>query len=484
MPSQGLQQTQRLALQQTLSPQMQQSLQILQVPAMELRTLVQQEMMTNPVLEETPVDEITSKDEKSDPEEIENQAESGQNETDDKEFEALARLDQEWRDYFASTGPPRRRNSEEEEQRRAFLESISKSETLQEHLASQLQLLELGDALRAQCESIIGNLDERGYLIATPEELHSWNNGSAGAIDLALQIVQSFDPIGVGARDLRECLRLQLKRLGHSEDSLAWRIVSNHLDDLAQKRHAEIAQAQKVSLEEVHRAATLIGTLNPHPGSPFAANENRYITPDLLVQKVDEKWVMQINDDWLPHPRISNVYKDILGQSGQEQEVKRYVRERIRAGKFLIRSIHQRQHTILNIAEEILRVQIEFFEHGRGFLKPLTMLEVAKVVSVHETTVGRAIAGKYMQTPHGIFELKYFFTPGIRTADGQSISQEAIKQTIRDLVSHEAPDQPLSDQDIMQALLSRGIPIARRTVAKYREELKILPSHQRKAKPS
>jgi RNA polymerase sigma-54 factor len=482
MPDQGLQQVQRLGLQQTLSPQMQQSLQILQAPALELRTLVQQEMLVNPTIEEVPVEEGPSREEPSDPAQIEQHAGNEPTESTDKEFAELAQLDQEWRDYFAATNLPVRRSAEEDQQRRAFFESIVKPQNLHDHLLDQLRLLETTDDERALCEIIIGNLDERGYLNSSLEEISTVHHASVDQLQNALSIVQSLDPIGVGARDLRECLQLQLERLGHGKDSLAWQIVQNHLEDMAAKRYAEIASARRVDLEQARRAVALIGTCDPRPGSRFGANESQYITPELLVQKVGNEWVVIMNDDWLPRIRISNTYKDILGSSGHQAEVKSYVRERIRAGKFLIRSIHQRQHTILRIAQEILRVQIDFFENGRGFLKPLTMAEVSRVVGVHETTVSRAIAGKYMQTPHGVFELKYFFTSGIRTADGQTISHEAVKQAICELVAQEPSDNPLSDQAIMQALVEKKIPIARRTVAKYREELNIKPSHLRRSK--
>ena len=276
----------------------------------------------------------------------------------------LAQLDQEWRDYFALTGSPVRRSPEEDEQRRLFLESISKSETLTEHLSAQLHLLDLDDVQRALCETIIGNLDERGFLIASPEELHAWNNGTPGAADAALKIVQSFDPIGVGARDLPECLQLQLERLGHAKDSLPGQIVLHHLDDLSRKRHAEIAQARGVSLEEAHRAATLIGTLDPNPGRRFIADESQYITPDLVVQK----WMTNghlINDD-CALPWISNVYKDVLGQIGQGRMFKSYVRERIRAGKFSFAAFINGEYTIMKIAE-IVRVQIEFLSRAPVF---------------------------------------------------------------------------------------------------------------------
>jgi RNA polymerase sigma-54 factor len=230
--------------------------------------------------------------------------------------------------------------------------------------------------------------------------------------------------------------------------------------------------------------SALVSTLNPQPGSHFSRDESRYLTPDLTVQRIGNDWVVTMNDDWLPSVRISNTYKDILGQSDHKGEVKSYVRERLRAAKFFIKSIHQRQQTIQRIAGEIVRVQRDFLDNGREFLKPLTMTEVAQWIGVHETTVSRAIANKSIRTPQGVYELKYFFTPGVRLLGGGSITPDQIKTEISTFVADEPAEKPLSDQDLMEFLKQKGIPIARRTVAKYREELKILPSHLRRTKSS
>lgn len=454
---------------------MQQSLHILQVPALELSQLIRAELTSNPVLEEE-----TEENENDGEVKTEDEQDAEADEKLDAEFEQLAKLDEEWRDYFNQTNAPVRATAEEDKLRQTFFESVASPQTLQEHLLSQLHLSEVDDKLRPHCEMIIGNIEDNGFLGATPDEIKSWDVPS-GSFDRALKLIQSFDPIGVAARDLRECLLLQLLRLGHKEGSLAYRMVSEHINDLAARHYAEISESLGATLDNVHQTAGLIATLDPRPGSRFTTDESTYVTPDLNIQKVGEDWVVIPNDDWLPSIRISNTYKDILGTK-QETEVKSYVRERLRAAKFFIKSIQQRQQTVLKIAREIVQVQLDFFEHGRGYLKPLTMTEVAHKIGVHETTVSRAIANKYMQTPHGLFEMKYFFTPGLRTSDGGSITQEQVKGAIAELVSGEAADKPLADQDIMKALQAKGITIARRTVAKYREELSILPSHMRRSK--
>jgi RNA polymerase sigma-54 factor len=295
-----------------------------------------------------------------------------------------------------------------------------------------------------------------------------------------LTLIQSFYPAGVGARDLRECLLVQLGREGR-ERSLEYRVVSEYMEDLGRRRFPEIARRMGIGVEDVQKAADSIARLNPRPGQVFAAAPQNYVLPDVLVEKVDGDYQIMLNNEQIPHLRISNVYKDIIA-SGDAQggEVKNYVRDKIRSGKFLIRSIHQRQQTISNIAQQIVSRQRDFLDYGPSHLKPMTMGEVADAVGVHETTVSRAVSGKYMATPQGVFEMKYFFTSGYQTVTGDSLSNISVKGAILDLVKHESGSAPLSDQEMVEILRERGIPIARRTVAKYRDELNILPSHMRR----
>src|SRR5438046_3626310 len=294
-----------------------------------------------------------------------------------------------------------------------------------------------------------------------------------------LSLYQSFYPPGVGARDLRECLLIQLQREG-KESSLEYKVISEHMEDLGKRRFPEIARRMNISVEEVQKTANKIARLNPRPGQIFAAAPQNYVLPDVTVGKMDGEYQISLNNEQIPHLRISNLYKDIIAQDNNG-EVKDYIRDKIRSGKFLIRSIHQRQQTISNIAQQVLARQRDFFEHGPSHLKPMTMGEIAEAIGVHETTVSRAVSGKYMATPQGIFEMRYFFTSGYQTAAGESLSNTSVKGAILDLVKRENGSAPLSDQEIVEILTERGIPIARRTVAKYRTELNILPSHlQRK----
>ena len=463
----GLSQHQSLSQTQVLAPQLQQSLQILQVPMLELRTLIQQELDGNPTLEMED-NEPKIEDKQREAEEF------------DAEFDRLSKLDEEWRDYMSQNASYSRRSAEDEERRQFFFDSLSKTETLQEHLVEQLRHSDLSDDDRKLGELLIGNTNDTGFLTVTPEDIAANTGLELADLQRILEFVQMFHPVGVCARDLRECLLIQLKRIG-KEGSLEWRIVSNHIEDLGKKRFPEIARRCGTTVECIQRAANFIATLDPKPGQIFAPDPNHYVLPDVTVEKVSGEWQILLNGDQIPHLRISNTYKDLMAQTANKEDVRDYIRDKIRNGKFLIKSIHQRQQTISNIAHEIVKRQKAFLEEGPSALKPLTMVQIADAVGVHETTVSRAISGKYMSTPHGVFEMKYFFTPGYQTAGGQSMSNTSVKGVIAEMVKTENPKNPLSDKEIVDLLEKKGIPIARRTVAKYRNELNILPSNMRKS---
>src|SRR6266571_3331622 len=470
MAGPGMHQTQNLSLQQVLAPQLQQSLLILQAPLLELRNLVQQEMETNPVLEELP--DAPNPDAPEEPE-------APADDNFKAEFDKLAKLDEEWRDYMAQSSSYSGRSQEAEEKRQFFFDSIPTQETLQQHLMGQLNQNALEADDRKTAELIIGNIDDNGFLQTTPEEM-ALNTGIAqDDFEHMLTLVQSFYPPGVGAGDLRECLLIQLKRDGKGS-SLEYKIIAEHMQDLGKRRFPEIARRMGISVEQVQKCANNIAQLDPRPGAIFAEAPTNYVLPDVTVEKVDGEYQVILNGEQIPHLRISNAYKDIMAQDRNGSEVKDYIRDKIRSGKFLIKSIHQRQQTISNIAHEIVKRQHEFFEKGSAFLKPMTMVQIADAVGVHETTVSRAISGKYMSTSQGVFEMKYFFTPGYQTATGESMSNTSVKEAILDLVKNEEGNAPLSDKEIVEILSKRGIPIARRTVAKYRTELNILPSNMRR----
>ncbi|MBA2270193.1 MAG: RNA polymerase factor sigma-54 [Verrucomicrobiota bacterium] len=470
MAGPGMHQSQNLSLQQVLAPQLQQSLLILQAPLLELRNLVQQEMETNPVLEElsSEVGSETADDTKS-----------TADEEFKEEFDQLAKLDDEWRDYMAQSSSYSSRSQDDEEKRQFFLDSIATQETLQQHLMGQLNQAPLDANDRKTAEVIIGNIDDSGFLQSTPEDM-SMNTGiPQEEFELMLTLVQSFYPPGVGARDLQECLLIQLKRDGKG-NSLEYKIISEHMQDLGKRRFPEIARRMGLSAEQVQKCANNIAQLDPRPGQIFAESPQNYVLPDVTVEKIDGEYQIILNGEQIPHLRISNTYKDIMSGDGSGSEVKDYIRDKIRSGKFLIKSIHQRQQTISNIAHQIVARQRGFLDHGSAHLKPMTMVQIADAVGVHETTVSRAISGKYMSTPQGVFEMKYFFTPGYQTSSGEAMSNTSVKEAILDLVKNEDGNAPLSDKEIVEILSERGIPIARRTVAKYRTELNILPSNMRR----
>jgi RNA polymerase sigma-54 factor len=472
MAGQGMHQTQNLSLQQVLAPQLQQSLLILQAPLLELRNLVQQEMETNPVLEELAEEPNSEEPAVSD-------ADAAADEKFKEEFDKLAKLDEEWRDYMAQSSSYSGRSQEADEKRQFFFDSIPTQETLQQHLMGQLNQNVLDANDRKTAELIIGNIDDNGFLQTTPEDMALNTGIPKEDFEHMLTLIQGFHPPGVGARDLRECLLIQLKREG-KQNSLEYKMISEHMQDLGKRRFPEIARRMGISVEQVQKCANSIAQLDPRPGAIFAEAPQNYVLPDVTVEKVNGDYQVTLNGEQIPHLRISNTYKDIMAQDHNGNEVKDYIRDKIRSGKFLIKSIHQRQQTISNIAHQIVKRQREFFEKGSSFLKPMTMVQIADAVGVHETTVSRAISGKYMSTPQGVFEMKYFFTPGYQTSSGESMSNTSVKEAILDLVKDEEGGSPLSDKEIVEILSKRGIPIARRTVAKYRTELNILPSNMRR----
>lgn len=456
----GMEQIQGLALQQTLSPQMQQSLHILQAPLMELRQLVAAELQVNPVLEE---EYPASSAEKS----SEPAAETGG-------------LSEEWNEYYVQRAASEPWTAEAQERRQHFFDSQTRPPTLQQHLLEQIGRSDMDASQRGIALVIVGNIDDRGYLRASVEEVAYQAGCLSDDVEPVLEAVQGLDPAGVAGRNLSECLLLQLRRAGR-QYSLESRIVQHYLEDLGRRKFPEIARQLHVSVGDVQKAAESIARLEPRPGRPFSSEDEQTIIPDVVVERDGDSYLVALNNDEMPALRIGDGYKDMLSQSPANREVRDYLRDKIRGGRFFIKCIEQRQHTLLNIAREIVERQREFFDSGPAHLRPMTMSKVAQAVGVHETTVSRAVSGKYMSTPRGIFELKYFFTSGYTTAEGESVSNESVRQAIAEIVKSEDQKKPLSDQDIVAMLAERGLPIARRTVAKYREQLGILPSHLRKS---
>ena len=397
----------------------------------------------------------------------------------DKEFEILGKLDEDWRDHMASAGGAQPYTSEDAEKRQHFFDSLVSVTSLQEHLMQQAEMTDLSSTEIAAMQHLVGGLDDRGFLTQTPSDVALQTGLGLDAVQQALKILKTFDPPGIGAKDLAECLLLQLAAKGRS-DSLALRMIRDHFELLTRRRIPELARKLSADADDVQSAIEEIGKLDPAPGRRFAEDNNRVVIADVTVEKDGDEWKIHLNSDYIPRLRISNTYRDLIAKGTLTKDERDYLRERMRSGKFLIDSIEQRQRTIERITREIINAQTAFFEGGVSLLKPLTMTQIADVVGVHETTVSRAIANKYIKTPHGIFDFKYFFTPGYQADSGASVSNTSVKEMIADLVAGEDKGTPLSDQEIVAKLQEKGIKIARRTVAKYREELGILPSNLRR----
>lgn len=470
-----LTQTQQQRLQMVLAPQLRQSLEFLQVPMLELRSLVRQELEQNPTIEERITD-----NERIEVEGPELQLPDDALREFGEEYELLAQLDNDWKEYFRQNAPRSGGTREDDERRKHLLDSISLAESLQEHLLHQLGLAGLSEQEKQIGELLVGNINDDGYLSVSLDELASSTGFDVAFLERVLAVIREFEPIGVGSRDLKECLLFQIEREG-KRGTLAEAVVRDHLEALGARKYAQMAKALKQPVEQVHEIAHYIATLEPKPGRRFSSDTAAYVVPEVVVQKVNDSYVVSLNDEQIPHLRISKQYRSLMESDATAPEVKTYIMEKIRSGAFLIRSIHQRQQTIRNIATELVRVQEGFLDKGVAHLRPLTMAEVAGVLGIHETTVSRAVSGKYMQTPQGIYEMKYFFTPGYKRADGETISNKSIKDRIHHMIAGETPSAPLSDQALADRLKAEGLTVARRTVAKYREELKIPPSHLRKS---
>jgi len=476
MAGQFLSQVQSQQLQQVLAPHLRQSLEVLQAPVLELRALIQQEMQANPVMEESLPPGGESLEVEPGTAEVERELD----EEFAQDFERLAQMDEEWSEYFRQNRMMHPFSADQEARRQFALDSITGPVSLQEHLMSQLLLADLSSAEFKAGEMLIGSLDDAGYLIGSLESFAQATGVARETLQYLLSVIQDFDPVGTGARDLSECLLLQLRRMGRSDDAPECRLVKRHLDLLAAHKYPELAKAMQLTEPEVRALAELISTLDPKPGLRFSPDRTEYAVPEITVVKKDGEYVLVQNNEYIPRIRISRHYKQMMDDPETSPEVREYIREKIKAAMLLVKSIGQRQTTLYRIASEIVRVQRDFLELGVAHLRPLTMAQVAEAVGVHETTVSRAASGKYMQTPSGLFEIRWFFTVGLRREGGGEISNETVKDTIARMIADEPASRPLSDAAIEKKLKAEGIQIARRTVAKYRELMDIPPSHLRK----
>ena len=479
----ALRQELRLTQQLVMTPQLQQAIKLLQLSRLELLTTVQQELQENPVLEEgLEIDEEL-------PGEISTEAEtqetpSAEASTDHQESreatqaEKIADLDwQNYMDAYPQTGMSVARDDED---RRSLEATLTRRPTLQAHLEWQIHLSSFSEEEKCAAGWILGNLDDNGYLRSSIEEIARQSGVSESIVETALGKVQELDPPGVAARDLRECLLLQLGSLG-LDDALVCRLVDEHLAALQKRDFRSIARALGVTLEEVAAAAHVIARLEPRPGRAFGGDEPIYITPDIYVHRLNDEFHILLNEDGLPRLRINKLYREVLARDREvAKDTRDYVQDKVRSAMWLIKSIHQRQRTIYKVMQSIIKSQRDFFEHGIAHLRPLNLRDVADDIGMHESTVSRVTTNKYAHTPQGIFELKYFFNPRIKRVDGEAVASASVKDKIRRIIAAEDSRRPLSDQRIAQMLKNGNIDIARRTVTKYREALKILSSTKRR----
>ena len=476
-----LKQQLKLTQELVMTPQLQQAIKLLQLSRLELVDVVQQELQENPILEES------SESEEELPAEIRAEEEvpaaepsEPKSEGDPPEAAESDRFDEiDWRSY-ADSFAPQGSGPRPDDDRPSLEATLTRRPSLAEHLDWQLQLSSCSEEERQAAGWILGNLDEHGYLRSTVDEMVKASDLPESLVAGALAIVQSLDPAGVAARDLRECLSIQLDVLG-IDHPLVRTLVSDHLDLLQRRDLRKLARILGASVEEVSAAADVIGRLDPRPGRGFGGEDPIYIVPDIYVYKIGDDFHVVLNEDGLPKLRISNLYRDVLSRnSGVEKGTRDYVQEKVRSAMWLIKSIHQRQRTIYRVMQSIIKYQREFFDRGIAYLRPLNLRDVADDIGMHESTVSRVTTNKYAHTPQGIFELKYFFNSSINPVDGEAIASESVKEKIRKIILSEDRRRPLSDQRIAAMLRISNIDIARRTVTKYREGMNILSSTKRR----
>ncbi len=470
---------QKLTQQLVMTPQLRQAIKILQVSRAELEQLIDEELAQNPVLEEvTGEPELEEEQTRTDGqfaspdgESVEDEVLSKREKTNEIAPESSSLREIDWKEYlenYSNDWPAASGFAEEpeEEEKRSPLENLPvRGQSLAEHLIWQLRMANIDPLTESVAAVIIGNMDKNGYLQLPIEDIAFQTGHEIEVVEKALRHIQALDPPGVGARNLRECLLLQLEANGQG-DSLAARIVRDYLDLLEGKRYDKLSRELGATLEEVVAAANTIASLEPKPGRNFGEGDVRYITPDVFVQKVGDDYVIVLNEEGLPRLRVSQFYRRMLSTEGNS-DARRFVQEKMRAAAWLIKSIQQRQRTLYLVTASIVKFQREFLDRGVAYLKPMVLKDVAMDIGMHESTVSRATANKYVHTPQGIFELKYFFTSSLRANDGtEDVSAESVKKRIREIIAAEDHRHPLSDQQIAEILANEKVELARRTVAK------------------
>jgi RNA polymerase sigma-54 factor len=486
-----MKQSQQLRQELRMTPQLQQAIKLLQLSRLEMADLIQTELNENPLLEELPdqADISTPVERQSERESEAETSDFKAEQTSDSADAERAVQEIDWEAYlenYSSPMPAAGTGGGGRDELPGYDQTLTRSDDLVDHLLAQLGQTESRLLERQLAEVIIHNLDDHGYLRDTTlEEIAAATGVEVDDVEDALLLVQELDPIGVGARDLAECLLIQADQ-AHPHDKLLREVIRHHIKDLERKDYAGIARALGVTKREIMDAHRTIMTFEPKPGRPFVADDTTYVTPDIYIVRENDTWVARLNEDGLPRLRVSNYYRQALRNAPthgapSDDKAQDYVKERLRSAQWLIRSIHQRQRTILRVTEAIIYFQLDFFDRGIDHLRPLVLRDVADHIGMHESTVSRVTTNKYVYTPRGIYELKYFFNSSIKKEGTDDIAAEAVKHHIKQIIAEEKPAKPFSDQKLVHMLHERyGIDIARRTVAKYREMLGILSSSKRK----
>ncbi|MCP4445293.1 MAG: RNA polymerase factor sigma-54 [Myxococcales bacterium] len=487
-----MRQSLKLSQQLVMTPQLQQAIKLLQLSRVELVELVREEMLENPVLEddielgstnpEKEIQEIQST--AADPPVAEAPAPSEAQEAQAGEVEAPTENapanEIDWENYldtYQSGASPGSGVRPGDDDLPSLEQTLTKTESLEEHLMWQLRMSDLDEEQKQIGELLLGNIDRDGYVKDPPlEDLAAEAECTLEAAEIVLERIQAFDPVGVGARSLEECMFIQAVHYGQDDDLLV-KMIRSHMGNLEKKNYQAIARDLKEPVEEIYEAVKVLMEFDPRPGRQYSSDDPHYITPDVYIHKVGDKYFVVPNDDGLPKLKISNFYRSAMDGSAN---AKNYIQDKLRSAQWLIRSIHQRQRTIIKVTESILKFQKEFFDKGVAHLKPLILRDVAEDIGMHESTISRVTTNKYLHTPQGIFELKYFFNSGISRTNGDDLASQAVRSKIKHIIAGEDPKKPLSDQKIVMQLKEGSIDIARRTVAKYREQLGILSSSKRK----
>lgn len=484
-----LKQNLKLAQQLIMTPQLQQAIKLLQLSRQELVEAINQEMEENPLLEEVSPDDDRDDGAQEDFAEnvvsVERESLKPLEHTEEINVEKGPGTDEfDWAGYLEDYGPVGVTYGGKDGEETSWDNILTEGQSLAKHLTWQMMLSSFSEDEVRIGNQIIGNLDANGYLCATLAEIAQLENIDETFVENVLKKVQEFDPPGIAARDLQECLLIQARMLG-VKNRIIEVIIKEFLKELELKNYAHIAHKLKVTLREVEIAVLLISGMNPKPGSIYSEEKIQPVIPDVYVVKAGDEYKILLNDDGLPRLRISNFYREIMGGLSNHghhdtENGKKYIKDKVQSAAWLIKSIQQRQNTIYKVAESIVKFQKDFFDRGIDYLKPLVLRDVALDIDMHESTISRVVNNKYMHSPQGIFELKYFFGSAIKRTSEGTIASKSVMEEIRQIISTEKPKKPYSDCEIVDLLKTKGIDIARRTVAKYREMMGILPSSKRK----